>query len=385
VVTALLADVSTFHEDRAIDVVIMSGDLAFSGQPGEFRTAELRLLDPLQEALKLTRDRIILVPGNHDVDRALVDQDLEAGLRVRLDGREAANELLSNPERLANAAKRLSAWNDFHSTFYGESLPPVIPPLGRLHTFEVSDGTLGIAALNTAWRSSSDDDRAHLVLGDQQVRAAMDSLDSADVRVVVFHHPFEWLTQWDADEVRRLVAKVPTLVLTGHDHVADPPLETTVRGTTLHSRGACLYESFEYRNGNSVIDVDVQQRSTRVSLRSWQRERREFDEAVELTAGGILEVNWPTASTEIALRPDVPFSSVMSNLAEIVQQRSIIADYLSERGGELDIDDVLVAPRLWPLPYREALVAATVRDAPKPDRLDNRKLLADVPTHVVNG
>jgi predicted MPP superfamily phosphohydrolase len=373
ILDALIEDVRALHRERPVDAVVMSGDLAFSGAPEQFDLARTGLLEPLEEALALDRTRIVIVPGNHDVDRAAIDLDREIGLQSRLDSREAAMELFGDASRLARATERMSAWHDFRDDFYSAAPLAVIPPLGHLHAFDTEDAHVRVAALDSAWRSSGDHDRGRLILGELQARAAVDALQDGDLRIFVFHHPTEWLVSWDADEVRHLLAGA--LVLNGHDHVPDPTLETTVRGTVLYSRGACLYESFEYWNGYSILDIDRQTSHTTVFLRDWYRERETFDEATRLSASGRLELDWPNIGQEVAVPTEVRFSQILSTLGDIVHQRSIISDYLSESRGIAGVDDILLPPRLWPVPYREAVAVAARGEGPKPERIDNRSLL----------
>jgi hypothetical protein len=108
----------------------MSGDLAYSGKADELAEAESVLLRPLLDALELPTEHMVLVPGNHDVDRDLIDWDLEEGLRVRLANRESVNDLMADPSRREKASERLKAWSEFHSAFYGDHHLEAIPPFG---------------------------------------------------------------------------------------------------------------------------------------------------------------------------------------------------------------------------------------------------------------
>ena len=51
-----------------VDFIVFSGDLAFSGKQAEYQTAKEFFLDPVLEATGLKRDRLFIVPGNHDLD-----------------------------------------------------------------------------------------------------------------------------------------------------------------------------------------------------------------------------------------------------------------------------------------------------------------------------
>ena len=82
VLRALLRDVAERIEQEGLqpDFLAVSGDIAFSGQPAEYDLAR-RFFDDLLRTTELPKERLFLVPGNHDVNRSLVSR----GRRWRLD------------------------------------------------------------------------------------------------------------------------------------------------------------------------------------------------------------------------------------------------------------------------------------------------------------
>src|ERR1700681_2632672 len=59
-----------------VDLVCFTGDAADWGLPGEFKKATGRL-DGILKASSTARDRLFLVPGNHDVQRKKAEQSWE--------------------------------------------------------------------------------------------------------------------------------------------------------------------------------------------------------------------------------------------------------------------------------------------------------------------
>lgn len=49
------------------EIIVVSGDIAYSGLKEEYQLA-FSFLNDLLKVLKLTKDKIFLVPGNHDLD-----------------------------------------------------------------------------------------------------------------------------------------------------------------------------------------------------------------------------------------------------------------------------------------------------------------------------
>lgn len=58
------------HE-HSIDLIIITGDIAFSGKLEEYRIAEI-FINELLTITELTRRYLFLIPGNHDIDRSRV-------------------------------------------------------------------------------------------------------------------------------------------------------------------------------------------------------------------------------------------------------------------------------------------------------------------------
>ena len=67
VLQSLLASVTAFREkeNRAPDLIFATGDIAFSGQAGEYKLAT-GFFDKLLVATGLDKSRLCVIPGNHD-------------------------------------------------------------------------------------------------------------------------------------------------------------------------------------------------------------------------------------------------------------------------------------------------------------------------------
>jgi predicted MPP superfamily phosphohydrolase len=162
-----LADfIKTEVEDGlAPDLVVFSGDLAFSGKADEYSLAQDWLENQLWPALPdgLPRDRLLLVPGNHDVDRSKVSR----GVRSMQDGLlEARTQddiaaLLSDDDDRNNMLRRHTGYMDFVAGWY--DTPQPLPWWERV--IEINGARLHVAGLDSAWMCCGDEDRSRLLLG----------------------------------------------------------------------------------------------------------------------------------------------------------------------------------------------------------------------------
>lgn len=229
--------------------VVVSGDLGWSGKKEELDEAH-RFLTGLMATLGLPpRERLFLVPGNHDADRSaiprMVRRDQEAFLALARETPDAfvkeVGEILGSPRDLAQYGLRLAAWCELTSDLLGAARQVTAERPWRTDIIEIDGVTVGVASLCSAWASGPDEEaQGRVVLGERQVRDALAELRSARVRMVVLHHPPEWLAEPERAAIRGLLRQEAHLVLHGHLHEPEMRLEQVPGGGMLvTAAGAC--------------------------------------------------------------------------------------------------------------------------------------------------
>lgn len=207
-----------------IDAIVVTGDIAFKGDPVEYEVANAWLTELASEA-QCDLSRIYVVPGNHDVDRKSIEgqpavtnvheaiyhatdaQREHTLLRQFTDG--ATGRTLFDP---------VSAYNDFAKRFNCQIYSP-----DRLYwkqDIELGDGVLlrlyGLTStlLSGAMRHEKQNDvRGGLYLSPLQT--VLDPVDNV-VNAVLSHHPPDWLM--DQDEVDEALSDRAALLFCGHKH-----------------------------------------------------------------------------------------------------------------------------------------------------------------------
>jgi len=58
------------------DFIFFTGDVAFHGKKDEYDLAIEQFFEPLLKHTGLSKDRLFIVPGNHDIDRDKIAQGL---------------------------------------------------------------------------------------------------------------------------------------------------------------------------------------------------------------------------------------------------------------------------------------------------------------------
>jgi hypothetical protein len=198
------------------------------------------------------------------------------------------------------------------------------------------------------------------------------------VRLVVVHHPLDWLAEFDATAVRALLERSGVFVLSGHEHTVDPAAEMTSRGAALYSRAGCLYAGYEFANGYTILDLDAASHIVQVTMRRWWPKREEFDVATDLHRAGSFSLPWPARRASLA--PVITsFAEVLSPLAKIAHEQSLIAASLAI-DDKATVSDLLIEPRFWSVPKREAIDSTVPRaQRPKPvsaiDAVNNSRVV----------
>lgn len=203
------------NEIGPVTGVLVTGDIAFSGDEAEFERATNWLRD-LCRPIGCPEESVWVVPGNHDVVRDKTKRKLTRMLQqgVRKDGSDLDKELreiFSDPQSAAALLEPLAAYNKFAGRF-GCSIS------AEKHYWErdltLACGTpVRLRGLTSALVSNEEDRRTGIVLG-----AAQATVERAPgvLHLTLCHHPPDWLRDHDAVE-DHLKSKVH-IQLFGHKH-----------------------------------------------------------------------------------------------------------------------------------------------------------------------
>lgn len=262
------------------DLVVVSGDVAFAGQPDEFEFAT-DWLKQACDACGVDFRNVFVVPGNHDVDRKVADEDLVQLIHRDIKG--AANheidakirKYLIKPEAAALLYKGLDAYNVFAQQFFCDMLPPERTRVQR--SFELNDGsTLTLWGVNSAFVSSSADDERELFVDPATFQITR---QPGTVNMVVTHHHPTWLRQ--RQRLEDHYGAVAQIQLFGHVHTNRIQPETKF----IRFHASALHPDQAERKpepGYNLLQVEVEreggQRWLRVKahVRIWQESPPQF-------------------------------------------------------------------------------------------------------------
>ncbi len=262
VLEALRRDAVATWKGR-VDLLIVTGDIAYSGKKAEYDLADA-WLEALISELGLDRARVVLAPGNHDVDRGAINR---TGRGAEVDFRRASEEeagaWLRDQADRASLLDRCAGWLAFARRWGGGQEPWGPRDFPQLDTH--------VAVLDSALLSSGAKDRGQLRLTEHQLRAATRGWEARAHRVVAVHHPVDYLVESDRPHLA-IVGKA-SLWLQGHLHEPDAVVEQRLGARLVRVSGGSAYAGSVWSNSYSLIELDGEVRG---HVRSWVNARQEW-------------------------------------------------------------------------------------------------------------
>ncbi len=268
--------------DYEIDaaVILISGDLAFSGQQSQY-DAVWSFIERIQTLLQQDLDargvgsgaqvRTIAIPGNHDCDFSAPKKVREMLLKSVLG--EGTNAIDSSVvEQCAEVESRFFGNLDRSTEGIGVPASSLDARLAYEYRIQVGQRTVRFVCFNTAWMSQRHESQGDLFFPATAVPVGR---GDGDLVVVTFHHPYNWIESNAARAFRKKVEALADVILTGHEH------DATVRSQQVASGEANLYiEGGALQNSDdpsesifNVFVLDIEHRKQKTARFSWDGSR----------------------------------------------------------------------------------------------------------------
>ena len=320
------------------DAIVVSGDLVEGLRLGstnypdslrqQYQEAEELLVYLVNEFLGGDRSRVIIVPGNHDVDWNGVRQAFE----LEEHRRENPRGFISVPKTVYRWSWtdrqifRISDWgcygrrfeyfNDMYERFYQDvSLTHAVDPNRPWNLFSLDDGNIVVAAFNSCIVNDCFSDIGHIRSRDiADCHLAMRPLVRPEcLPVAVWHHGVggpPWFSDYlDPNTVKLMIDKGFRLALHGHRHdssIAPVDLFLSTRETlaVIGAGSLCAGEKALPHGVNhryNVIQIDRQEKTGVVHVREMNQPGIWGPGQLFETGGqSYLDIHWTASSLEVA-------------------------------------------------------------------------------------
>ncbi|MFO7563884.1 MAG: metallophosphoesterase [Enhygromyxa sp.] len=271
------------------DLVCFTGDVADWGLSAEYVEAQ-KFFERLCAVLSVARNRIYVIPGNHDIHRPTRTSQWKKLRDLMAREADAVSRWLvgGSPPRdvdknLLNAVLKRSSrfWTWVEGDLGRPELLPATNKHGRLGYCHQPDlglpFSVSVIGLDSAWLAGQENERGLLWLTRHQREMLLCDRGNPrpGFRLALMHHPLGELG--DADQSRRDLAEWADLLLHGHQHDPVASCQVDADGRTARVLAAgCVFEGYEgsqWKNGCQRIDVvldgDGRPRRADIRFRAW--------------------------------------------------------------------------------------------------------------------
>jgi predicted phosphodiesterase len=277
VLNALWRDIATqIARGLQPDFVVFTGDVAYHGKDSEYKLACEGFFDPLLHVTGLEKDRLFVVPGNHDVDWEAIDPLVARGMQSLRDDRDRINQFLSSEQDRSYFFRKFHAYAAFINNYFENALCFSDMEYFYTRIFEVHKRKLAVIGLNSPWMSAcvrttsgKVRDRGQLLIGERQLVEALDRTNQADLRIALLHHPLDWLDGGERFDIEKRLNANCDFVLHGHWHVPQVNVIQSMAGQAVYIPAGSVYANRSYTNSYNFVQLDFDSREARVYLRRY--------------------------------------------------------------------------------------------------------------------
>lgn len=282
---AFIADLQSLHAEHQLipDLVFFTGDAVYGHMgdaPGDRIDDQFDGMETFLQRIRdcyappIPKDRIYLVPGNHDVNRNKTGTALWAWLAQLYQKGDAGKLELQDCMASGDInwhyfLPRLQDYADFLKRHgYTQCLrDPKRLIYAESHT--IQGCKIGIAGLNSAWSAGRVEERkGDIWLGAKyQIQSLSNQISSCAVRIALVHHPIHWFNQIEHNEIDKLSQNSFHFLLHGHDH--EQWVTVLSNGHVRIAAGACYDRSRDCSCYN-LASIDIRSRTAKIWLREFE-------------------------------------------------------------------------------------------------------------------
>ena len=246
ILRSLVSSVKRFRKEVPVhtpDLIFATGDIASNGNVKEYAVAT-KFFDDLLDAAGLSRDRLFIVPGNHDVDR-------KSGkfLLRTLDTKEDADEYFDPDTPTPHLTQKFHAFSEWYNDYFKTiRFFPTNTTCSTVEIVTINNCRIAILPLNSALFCIDDHDHQKLFIGRRCLDAAKKLLAAADLTIALTHHPLDWLSPFEQANIETAFEESVDLLLQGHFHQPAAKGIVSANGGYLKLAAGASYQTRKWPN-----------------------------------------------------------------------------------------------------------------------------------------
>ena len=270
---AFCGDIATQISQYDDPYLVFSGDLVFAGgRENQVSAFAANIAASLHG--HFSRDRIICVPGNHDISQEAL-RPLATLQMGALDALTSETIFNDNVPQLSDMFFRPKLRNYIGVEAEFAKYGCCQTNLGGAG-WDLDNG-IGVYCLNTALCSyahlpnpqgSAISDKNKLMI-DTRVMQQWLQQTTSTIRILVMHHPIEWLSPWANSELDTIITNDFSLVFSGHLHQATARFSSRGENGVVAVSAPPLFTRKSDLLGYSFVTLDTETRGVEVQYRQW--------------------------------------------------------------------------------------------------------------------
>lgn len=331
------------------DVIFVTGDIAYSGaeqQPDEYVLAE-KWLKKIAASVKLSPGDVFVVPGNHDVQRTVVNENDDVSMLIESlrDGKRDLDWALAIEKQHKRLMIRFDSYLKFASAFAPLCMKEsnATKSLFWKETINAGSGfAIKIMGLNTAMLSQDDEDQGKLRMSLTQFKDFPDFQPGDNqMAIALGHHPFSWLA--DGDTTESWLRKKVHIYLSGHIHISESISYRSGGGTGLvRIQAGAVHthaDSPSAYNFAAVVANSVGQLTIKVWNRIWSVKNKDFRADIECHPVGQLFAEHPLSMSKVPviLTTDGEQSEITAGLIVKVEEFERKNEFITDSPPVVDV------------------------------------------------
>lgn len=258
-------------------VIVLSGDIAATGQANQYKIAATflkRLIPEIRRKYSISEKntKILIVPGNHDIDWGRSTR-LDSSKIRSFDEKERALHL----QQELKSMKNYFSFSDRNGCFFPYWMHIPFEQLVTRKILHFDNGyRIEANLLNTAPFSCDSDDGLHYLPEDAIHSLTTES--NADFSLVVMHHSPDWFEFSQKKELENTLSKRCSLAFYGHEHFPGTQNVLYDNGNRIvkQAGGAWWQSSVPTLSDYYAALFDTESRKYFLSKFSWNADRSAF-------------------------------------------------------------------------------------------------------------
>jgi hypothetical protein len=313
-------------------LLLVTGDIAYSGKESEYELATAFLNDLLGEFGRIAgvgAVDIAIVPGNHDCDFSTES----AARKLLLKQINGVSEW--DPSIPALASEVQTNFAKFRDSFLSAGIQYETRDLISVRRLILQEKLVSVWLLNSAWMSQLREAPGTLWF---PIHALQDQIEKSPegINILALHHPLAWFQPETRRALQQLINNSFHIVFAGHEHLPEVAARNSLDGNeTLYIEGGVFQGHNPAENYSSLNLVSLDTNEGMALVRALERQ------------AGQAYIAAPSKSWQFAKSPqsNKPFRILNEQWERTLHSAGATFRH-PNKDGPLDLDEIFVEPDL---------------------------------------